>query len=257
MRNLVGLVVLGLSTGVLANSIEIPMHGVEQMGTGKKFGLITATDYKGGVLFTPSLKGFNASPSARGFHVHEGNSCDNFGNAALGHFDPKKTGKHLGPYADGHQGDIQTMVINKNGSATIPVFAPNLTLADIAGHTLIIHANGDNYSDTPNALGGGGDRIACGIIPGASSAAKVTPAATTSTPAASTAAPASTTSKPAVSTATTTPAPTAKPVATDTSATNDVKAMSTDEQIKQLMERKKKLQALQEQSRQQLKNAQQ
>ena len=28
----------------------------------------------------------------------------------------------------------------------------------------MIHAGGDNYSDLPKPLGGGGDRIACGVI---------------------------------------------------------------------------------------------
>jgi superoxide dismutase, Cu-Zn family len=27
----------------------------------------------------------------------------------------------------------------------------------------MIHAGGDNYADTPKALGGGGARIACGV----------------------------------------------------------------------------------------------
>jgi Cu-Zn family superoxide dismutase len=28
----------------------------------------------------------------------------------------------------------------------------------------MIHAGGDNYSDTPKPLGGGGERIACGVV---------------------------------------------------------------------------------------------
>jgi Cu-Zn family superoxide dismutase len=28
----------------------------------------------------------------------------------------------------------------------------------------MVHAGGDNYSDQPKPLGGGGDRIACGLI---------------------------------------------------------------------------------------------
>jgi hypothetical protein len=34
-----------------------------------------------------------------------------------------------------------------------------LKLSDIEGRALMIHAGGDNYSDTPKPLGGGGDRI--------------------------------------------------------------------------------------------------
>jgi len=38
-------------------------------------------------------------------------------------------------------------------------------LADLAGHSLMIHAGGDNHSDHPMPLGGGGARIACGVVP--------------------------------------------------------------------------------------------
>ncbi|NES46128.1 superoxide dismutase family protein, partial [Moorena sp. SIO2C4] len=37
-------------------------------------------------------------------------------------------------------------------------------VADLKGHSLIIHAQGDNYSDIPKPLGGGGARVACGVI---------------------------------------------------------------------------------------------
>jgi Cu-Zn family superoxide dismutase len=42
--------------------------------------------------------------------------------------------------------------------------APRLTVADIKGRAIMIHAHGDNYSDDPKPLGGGGARIACGVI---------------------------------------------------------------------------------------------
>ena len=51
-----------------------------------------------------------------------------------------------------------------DGTAQTPVTAPNLSVADLRGHALMIHAGGDNYSDQPEPLGGGGGRIACGIV---------------------------------------------------------------------------------------------
>ena len=42
-------------------------------------------------------------------------------------------------------------------------YAPRLRVSDLSGKALMIHAGGDTYSDTPN-LGGGGARIACGVI---------------------------------------------------------------------------------------------
>jgi Cu-Zn family superoxide dismutase len=37
-------------------------------------------------------------------------------------------------------------------------------VSGIRGKALMIHAGGDNYSDRPAPLGGGGARIACGVI---------------------------------------------------------------------------------------------
>ena len=37
-------------------------------------------------------------------------------------------------------------------------------LGQLAGKALMIHAGGDNYSDEPKPLGGGGARVACGVI---------------------------------------------------------------------------------------------
>ncbi|HDI6039899.1 TPA: superoxide dismutase family protein, partial [Escherichia coli] len=36
---------------------------------------------------------------------------------------------------------------------------------EINGRSLMIHIGGDNHHDHPEPLGGGGARIACGIIP--------------------------------------------------------------------------------------------
>jgi Cu-Zn family superoxide dismutase len=41
---------------------------------------------------------------------------------------------------------------------------PHLTVADVKGRSIMIHGGGDNYSDQPAPLGGGGARIACGVV---------------------------------------------------------------------------------------------
>lgn len=92
--------------------------------------VISETPY--GLLFTPSLKALPAG--VHGFHVHEKGSCepgmkDGKAVAALaagGHFDPQKTGKHSGPYADGHLGDLPAIYVTADGMANYPVLAPRL-----------------------------------------------------------------------------------------------------------------------------------
>lgn len=84
--------------------------------------------------------------------------------SAGGHFDPGTTNTHRGPYGEGHLGDLPVLAADSNGEANVTLLAPRLTTKDIKGHTIMIHAGGDNYSDTP-PLGGGGTRIGCGKIP--------------------------------------------------------------------------------------------
>lgn len=151
-----------IETAVAA--IDVPMALVAQTGPGASIGKVTLTQTPKGLLLTPDLQ--QLPPGTHGMHVHQAPSCDNFGQDAQGHLDPAHTNQHLGPYnTHGHVGDLPILVVNEQGIATTPVLAPHLTLSEAEGHSIIIHAGGDNYADTPEKLGGGGARIACGIIP--------------------------------------------------------------------------------------------
>jgi Cu-Zn family superoxide dismutase len=57
--------------------------------------------------------------------------------------------------ASGHKGDMPVLTVEASGTATKAVTVPHLTLADVKGHSIMIHAGGDNYSDQPAPLGGG------------------------------------------------------------------------------------------------------
>ncbi|SUH03749.1 copper-zinc superoxide dismutase [Salmonella enterica subsp. enterica] len=57
------------------------------------------------------------------------------------------------------------LVVNNDGIATEPVTAPRLkSLDEVKDKALMIHVGGDNMSDQPKPLGGGGTRYACGVI---------------------------------------------------------------------------------------------
>ena len=87
------------------------------------------------------------------------------GGAAGGHFDPSQAGQHGYPWTnDNHLGDLPTLNVDADGMASLPVLAPRLKLEDLSGRAIMIHAGGDNHSDDPAPLGGGGARIACGVI---------------------------------------------------------------------------------------------
>lgn len=144
-------------------SIVIPMTLIAKNETPKKIGSVTVDDAVCGVLLTPQLH--NLPPGVHGFHIHEYASCDDNGMAAGNHLDPAKTEKHRGPYDhSGHKGDLPVLIVNADGTATLPTLAPQFKLKQLKGHTLMIHAGTDNYSDTPEKNGGGGERYACGVI---------------------------------------------------------------------------------------------
>ncbi|HYA12825.1 MAG TPA: superoxide dismutase [Cu-Zn] SodC [Syntrophales bacterium] len=167
---LVFLGVIFITGYALAEEKEIQMYLVNDQGIGKNIGEVTATDSQYGLILMPQLR--DLPPGIHGFHVHQNPDCNHAMKdgkhvaalAAGGHLDPLKTGKHEGPYGEGHLGDLPVLYADTGGKATVPVLAPRLKVADLKGKSLMIHAGGDNYSDTPEALGGGGARIACGVI---------------------------------------------------------------------------------------------
>ena len=146
---------------MLAQSVTIPVHLLNKQDTA--IGTVTASDTTKGLQLNVNLHGL--PPGPHGFHIHVVGSCANKGMAAKAHLDPKNTGKHLGPYGNGHLGDLPRLFVNQRGSVTHGMIAPRLTVKDIEGHSLMIHLHGDNYSDQPKPLGGGGPRLACGVIP--------------------------------------------------------------------------------------------
>ncbi|HAM52886.1 MAG TPA: superoxide dismutase [Cu-Zn] SodC2 [Nitrospiraceae bacterium] len=162
--------VLSVVGFAFAEDIVITVNLVNEQGVGKEIGTVTASDSKYGLMLTPQLS--DLTPGLHGFHVHEKPDCSHAMKegkavpalAAGGHYDPASTGKHEGPYGNGHIGDLPPLYVAADGKATLPVLAPRLKVADIKGRSLMIHAGGDNYSDIPAPLGGGGARVACGVI---------------------------------------------------------------------------------------------
>lgn len=151
--------------------LSVPMNSVDRNGIGTALGHVQISETRYGVVFTPSLTGL--PPGLHGFHLHTNPSCEpqeQDGNpvaalAAGGHFDPAGTNRHGLPWGDGHLGDLPALFVDEAGSAQYPVLAPRLKLKDVRGRSLMIHAGGDNHADAPAPLGGGGARIACGVIP--------------------------------------------------------------------------------------------
>ena len=155
---------------VLAEDLVVTMNMVNEQGIGKSIGTIVLSEGPNGLLLTPKLT--DLTPGLHGFHVHQNPSCapgekdgkQVAGLAAGGHYDPVGSGKHEGHEGKGHLGDLPALSVNADGTASTAVTAPRLKISDVKDRSLMIHAGGDNYSDTPAPLGGGGARIACGVV---------------------------------------------------------------------------------------------
>jgi len=158
-------------TAAQATSEKVEMNLVTPQGIGDSVGEVTINETDKGLEFVPDLR--TLPPGEHGFHVHANGTCEPAlkegkpaaAEAAGGHLDPEHTGKHLGPEGVGHLGDLPVLQVNNDGKATLPVTAPRLKkLDDVKGKALMVHIGGDNMSDRPKPLGGGGERYACGVI---------------------------------------------------------------------------------------------
>jgi Cu-Zn family superoxide dismutase len=171
-RSIAGaLLAITIALPATAADLIVKMQKVTQDGTSDALGTITIAGTDAGMTLKLDLHGL--PPGEHGFHVHENGSCSPTllngvripAGAAGGHFDPEHAGKHAGPAGQGHMGDLPLIDVSSDGTAKQTLIAQRLKSADaLVGHALVIHANGDTYSDSPAPLGGGGGRLACGLI---------------------------------------------------------------------------------------------
>lgn len=156
----------------LAATVKVPMMLATPQGPGAPAGDVTLTDTPKGVALALDLHGL--PPGQHGFHLHANPSCAPStaadgkvtpAGAAGSHLDPDHSNMHMGPEGAGHLGDLPRIDVGADGAARETVTAPRLkSVAEFKGHALMLHAGGDNYADAPAALGGGGARIACGVV---------------------------------------------------------------------------------------------
>lgn len=160
----------GDSARTTGSQLTVSMFKIDANGIGAEIGTLMLMDTRGGLRVEPALGGL--PPGQHGFHLHENPNCGpamkdgkmQAGLAAGAHYDPHATGKHEGPKGDGHRGDLPVLNVDANGNATEMMHAFRLSVEAVRGRAFVIHEGGDNFSDQPKPLGGGGARIACGVV---------------------------------------------------------------------------------------------
>lgn len=156
---------------IMSGALRVPVSKITADGIGQPIGTLLLMDSRAGLRIEAALGGL--PPGPHGLHVHEKGDCGSgmkdgkmqAGIAAGSHYDPAATAKHAGPMGDGHKGDLPVLEVDQDGNATGMVSSLHLSLSDVRGRAIVIHAGSDNYSDQPKPLGGGGERIACGVVP--------------------------------------------------------------------------------------------
>lgn len=178
-RKKLGLPLMAASAALLLSTsqafsepkLEVEIFEASVDGKGNSLGTVTLVAYDEGVLVESDLS--KLAPGTHGFHLHENPDCSPTkqdgkttpAGAAGGHYDPQKSKEHKGPFeVSGHLGDLPRLHVGPDGENAQTNIAPRLKLADFKGRALVIHGGGDNYSDSPQPLGGGGARIACGVV---------------------------------------------------------------------------------------------
>jgi Cu-Zn family superoxide dismutase len=140
-------------------------------GPGAAVGSAVISDSPRGAVVTVDLHGL--TPGEHGLHLHANGSCQAStgpdgkvvaAGAAGGHYDPAQSAHHMGPDGQGHLGDLPKLTVAADGTVRASFTAPRIKdVSALKGRALMIHAGGDTYSDTP-PLGGGGARLACGVL---------------------------------------------------------------------------------------------
>lgn len=169
---LLGSTLLLTGCGNCHNTAHSDVFLTSSAGLEQKIGKISFKDTPAGMVVNVDLK--NLPAGEHGFHIHENPDCNPSFDAngklqpalkAGGHYDPDRTGHHMGPnQPDGHRGDLPVLTVSPDGTVRTSFTIKNLKVKEIKNRSVMIHAGGDNYSDEPVALGGGGARIACGVI---------------------------------------------------------------------------------------------
>ena len=140
-------------------------------------GAPTDTDFSGRVEVTPEGTGVRIvadvagvdTDGKHGIHVHENGMCDHNGEggkhftSAGGHFNPTGTEHACPPTDPRHAGDLGNIEVS-GGTGHLELSVSNLTVDQLNGKAIILHAGEDDCKTQPT--GNSGDRLACGVAGG-------------------------------------------------------------------------------------------
>ncbi len=103
------------------------------------------------------------TPGLHGFHIHDKGDCSApDATSAGGHFNPHGKAHGHPMQGDHHAGDMPQLEADASGKASLRAELAGVTLAEIIGRSVIVHAAPDDFKTQPT--GNSGARVACGVI---------------------------------------------------------------------------------------------
>lgn len=154
--------------GTMAASTTVTMQGgpddTDFAGT------LTITPEGTGVRIVADVAGVDKD-GKHGIHVHENGMCEHHPadagakpfSTAGGHFNPAGAEHACPPTDPRHAGDLGNIDIS-GGKGHLELSVANLTMDQLNGKAIILHAGEDDCKTQPT--GNSGDRIACGVVGG-------------------------------------------------------------------------------------------
>lgn len=150
--------------------------------TGRQVGTAHFATVGGKVRLTVDAQ--SLTPGFHGLHIHQYGKCEPNSTAPSGgppgHF--LSAGGHLhlgGPQQHPAAGDMTALHVGKDGTGRLVTTTDSVTVDQITGKALILHADPDNFANIPDryqaegvpgpdeetlSTGDSGPRIACGVI---------------------------------------------------------------------------------------------
>lgn len=140
---------------------DVLVATVMPVGDSGVAGSVTFTEDENGVAVQGSFTGLE--PGKHGFHIHEYGDCRaDDGTSAGGHFNPAEKEHGAPTDMERHMGDLGNIEANQDGMAMVDYVDETVSLEQILGRGIIIHAGEDDLTSQPT--GAAGSRVACGVI---------------------------------------------------------------------------------------------